>query len=270
MSAWKAKPWTSSLRTPRISYSSPIVVAARRQHAGRDRDQLLQRLDDALRERRVLPGLLLQEPRAVGDVAVLVLGDLAKALQEAGQDPAAFEDARQRVLTGQRERSLDDHVVGRDEVDLGLHVAGIGDQAAVGVDEHLVEEDLEGVVEILAGAREPVLEGPVVADDLGVEVVEVLGVARLVDLLGRQERLLALALVGADEAAELRRDALLPDEEGRQEPDDVVLVLIREGGPVLAVLGEVDRVGLPRLALPQLVELLRASSRRPATAWTRR
>ena len=37
-----------------------------------------------------------------------------------------------------------------------------------------------------------------------------LGVARLVDLLGRQERLLALALVGADEAAELRRDALLP------------------------------------------------------------
>ena len=108
---------------------------------------------------------------------------------------------------------------------------GIGEQAAVGVDEHLVEEDLEGVVEVLAGAVEPVLEGAVVADDLGVEVVEVLGVARLVDLLGRQERLLALALVGADEAVELRRDPLLADEEGRQEPDDVVLVLVGRAWP---------------------------------------
>ena len=147
---------------------------------------------DAPPQRRVL-GLLLQEPGAVGDVAVLVLGDLAKALQEAGQDAVALEDARQGVLAGEGQRALDDHVVGRDEVDLGLEVGRVGQQPPVGVDEHLVEEDLEGLVEVLAGAVQAVLEAAVVADDLLVEAVEVLGVAGLVDLLGREEVLLALA-----------------------------------------------------------------------------
>ena len=44
------------------------------------------------------------------------------------------------VLAGERERALDDHVVDRDEVDLGLDVARVRRSAPVGVDEVLVEE----------------------------------------------------------------------------------------------------------------------------------
>src|SRR4051812_21670509 len=231
------------------------LVAAGRQHTGGDRDQLGQPLLDARPQRRVL-GLLLEVPGAVGDVAVLVLRDLAEALEEAGQDAALLEDARQRVLARERERALDDHVVDRHEVDLGLDVRRVGEQPPVGVDQHLVEEVPERLVEVLAGALEPGLERAVVADDLRVEVVEVLGVARLVHLLRAEERLLALALVRTDEAPELGGDALLADEEGRQEPDDEVLVLALERRPVLAILREVDRVRRPGLALPQLVELL--------------
>ena len=61
------------------------VGARRHEHPGGQRDQLGQALGDALLERRVL-GLLAQEPGAVGDVAVLVLGDQLEALHPARQD----------------------------------------------------------------------------------------------------------------------------------------------------------------------------------------
>ena len=51
-----------------------------------------------------------------------------------------------------------------------------------------------------AAAVQALLEAAVVAEDLLVEAVEVLRVARLVDLLGREERLLVLVVVGHDEA----------------------------------------------------------------------
>ena len=83
-----------------------------------------------------------------------------------------------------------------------------------------------------------------------------LGVARLVDLLGGEERLLALVLVGRDQPGELGGDPLLADEERGQIPGHIAALLIGEAGPVLLVLGEVDRLGHPVLLLPQLVELL--------------
>jgi hypothetical protein len=55
---------------------------------------------------------------------------------------------------------------------------------------------------------------------------------------------------------ELGGDALLAHEERRQAPEYVRALLVRKGSPVLDVAVELDGVGLPLLALPQLVELL--------------
>ena len=84
--------------------------------------------------------------------------------------------------------------------------------------------------------------------------------ARLVYLLGGEEGLLLLVLVGHDEAGELCRHALLADEERGQAPEMLLLVLLGQRSPVLLVALEVDRLRLPLLALPQLVELLRSIS----------
>ena len=132
---------------------------------------------------------------------------------------------------------------------------GCSMSARLDVDEHPVEEPEVVLVERGAAVVEALLEGPVVLQDLLPEVVEVLGVAGLVDLLGREERLLVLVVVGHDEARELRRHALLPDEEARQAPCDLVAHDGVHRLPVAAVLGEVDLVGAPVLALPQPVEL---------------
>ena len=128
----------------------------------------------------------------------------------------------------------------------------------------LVEQLDECVAHVLADVRQPVLDVVVEAEHLAVPAVEELHVARLVDLLGREERLLLLVLVGHDEARELGRDALLADEE-RGEPPEALLLLLVERRPVLVVVLEVDRLRVPVLALPQLVELLRVHQleRRP-------
>ena len=107
-------------------------------------------------------GLLLQEPGAVGDVAVLVLGDLLKAEMVAGEDAPALHPAGLEVLAGERERALDDHVVDHHEVDLGLDVAWVVDKRLVGVDEVLVEERDVMLVELLAAPAQAVLEAAVV------------------------------------------------------------------------------------------------------------
>ena len=104
---------------------------------------------------------------------------------------------------------------------------------------------------------QPVLEAAVEPEHLLVEAVEVLGVARLVDLLRRQEGLLGLALIGHHKPGELRRHSLLADEERRQVPGHVLAQIAIELSPVRAILLEVDRVRLPVLALPQLIQLLR-------------
>ena len=54
---------------------------------------------------------------------------------------------------GDPERALDDHVVDRDEVHLGLAVAGLAPQAVVRLHERLVEDLAERLAQHLAGAR---------------------------------------------------------------------------------------------------------------------
>ena len=120
---------------------------------------------------------------------MLVLGDQPEALDPAREDALALHEVGQEPLPGERERALDDHVVERHEVDLRLDVGGVLDQPLTPLDEHAVEHLDERRVEVLAGLREPVLECPVDAEHLLVEAVEVLRVARLVDLLRGQERL---------------------------------------------------------------------------------
>ncbi len=173
---------------------------------------------------------------------MLVLGDQLEALHPARQDLLAFHVVGQEPLAGERERALDDHVVERHEVDLRLDVARAFDEAPTPVDEHAVEHLDERRIQIGARPVEAILEGAVDAEDLLVEAVEVLRVARLVDLLGGQERLFALALVGHHQARELRRDALLADEERRQVPREPATQVGVHLLPVAAVLRQVDRV----------------------------
>jgi hypothetical protein len=82
-------------------------------------------------------------------------------------------------------------------------------------------------------------------------------VTRLVDLLGGEERLLLLVLVGHHETRELGGHALLADEERAEPPEVLLLLVLGQLGPLLLVALEVDRLRLPLLAFPQLVELLR-------------
>ena len=130
----------------------------------------------------------LQEPCAVGDVAVLVLRDPLEAEVMARKDALALHPAGLEVLARERERALDDHVVDDDEVDLRLDVARVRDERLVGVDEVLVEKRDVVLVELGATAAQAVLEAPVVLQHVLVQAVEVLGVARLVDLLGGEGR----------------------------------------------------------------------------------
>ena len=62
------------------------------------------------------------------------------AVHEPGQHAALAQEVEQEVRGGDPERSLDDHVVDRHEVDLRLAVARVAAQPVVGVDERLVED----------------------------------------------------------------------------------------------------------------------------------
>jgi hypothetical protein len=89
-----------------------------------------------------------------------------------------------------------------------------------------------------------------------VEAVEELDVARLVGDLGAEEDALLLGGRGAHHWAELLGHALLADEERRQAVHALVALLLRDAlVPVDPVLGEVDVLHAPLLALPEVVEL---------------
>ena len=132
--------------------------------------------------------------------------------------------------------------------------------------QHLVEEDAELAVDVLRVLLQAVLQVVGLEHaDLGVEAVEERDVARLVGDLRAQED--AHVLVGdrAHHRPELGRHALLADEERRQ-PVHALEALLGVDAlvPVDAVLGEVDVLRRPVLALPQLVELLVAEQLRLA------
>src|SRR2546423_9466030 len=120
----------------------------------------------------------------------------------AGQDPAALHVVGLEVLTGQRQRSLDHHVVEGHEVDLGGDVRRIRQQRLVRLDQIAVEQ-LEVVGrQVLASPLQPVLEAAVVLEHLLVEAVEKLRVARPRHPLGGQERPPLLFLPGPPQPPE--------------------------------------------------------------------
>ena len=85
-----------------------------------------------------------------------------------------------------------------------------------------------------------------------------LGVTRLIDLLGDEECLLVLVGRGEDQSGELVGHALLADEEGRQAEEHLLAQALGHGIPVAPVGAQVDLVRDPVLALPQPVELERS------------
>ncbi len=97
-------------------------------------------------------------------------------------------------------------------------------QRVVGLHERHVEDVAEGVGDLLARAAHVVGDGGGIGDHLVLEARVELHVARLVDLLGGEERRLLLGRVGGDQPGELGGDALLGDHQrGEHEEDDLAL-----------------------------------------------
>ena len=184
---WAAKACVSRIETPKSSKSSSSSGAngGRRTPSatGSDSDQrALDRLPVALVRVRHVP----QELGAEGDVAVLVAGDVAEPLDEAGQRALLLVVADDEVLAGEGEHPLDDHVVERDRLDQRL--GSSGSLASLSTRERSISS--KSIANSDSGAldaREP--RGEVVRlehADLLVEAVEEAHVARLVgDLRSR-------------------------------------------------------------------------------------
>ena len=162
-------------------------------------------------------------------------------------------------------------MVERDRLDERLGVLGLDSQPVDARVEHLVEEDLEVVVEVLARRLQALLEALGLVDaDLAVEAVEEGDVARLVGDLRRQEDAHVLVGAGAHHRPELLGHALLADEE-RAEPVHPLEALVGRDAlvPVDAVLREVERVHRPLLLLPEPVELVVGEEMRLASVGRR-
>ncbi len=197
-----------------------------------------------------------QQLDAEADVALLVGRDVLHALAEGGQLLALFEVAADEVLPGLCERGLDHHVVERD---------GRGQLRGRAVLAQLVGHRVEAVEDLAeAGAElrtdrlQPARDGAV-ADpaDLLHEALEEDRVARLVDLLGRQEVLLLLARGGVDVGGEVVGDGVLAPEEQAVVPYGGLSLEVREVlAPLARVLGEVELGRLPVAALPARVQVL--------------
>ena len=100
------------------------------------------------RERRVALRGFAQVPDAVADVALLVVVDVAVAIDEPGQQLVVRQVARDELKRRQPERALDHQVIDRHEVDLRERVDGVGGESFVGGHERLVEDDRERVAEL--------------------------------------------------------------------------------------------------------------------------
>ena len=161
------------------------------------------------------------------------------------------------MLAGEGQHPLDDHVVERHRLHQGLQVLGLSGQAVDALAEHLVEQLAELWFRCsLVSARRSCEVIGVEDSDLVVEAVEERHVARLVGDLRAEEDAHLLVGGGAHHRPELGGHSLLADEERRQ-PVHALEALL--GGdalvPVDPVLGEVDVLDRPLLALPQAVEL---------------
>ena len=199
-------------------------------------------------------------------MAVLVAGDVREALHEAGQGADSRVVLDDVVLPGKRQGPLDDHVVERDRLDEGLRVLGLGGEAVDAVAEHAVEQLGERVGEVPLERAEPLghAVGAVEHAHLGEEAVEELDVAGLVGDLRGEEDALLLGRARPHDRAELVGDPLLSREEGGKAEQALDLLVVGDAlVPVDAVLAEVDVLGRPLLALPELVQLDVAQELRP-------
>ena len=229
------------------------------QGVGDGGQQVDERRAHDVREPRVDRDGLLEKPRAVGDVAVLVVVDARVSLAKAREQTLALEHARRELEGRQPQRPLQDLVVDRDEGDLRRDVARIGDEALVRGDEPVVEERAKGVGDLRAGAGHVLGDHRRPRDDVLKARVE-LHVACLVDLLGGEEGRLLLAGVRTDEPGELRRDALLGDHERAE--DELDQRPVGDRRPLLGVRAELDLERVPLRPLPVDVERLRVVQRR--------
>ena len=158
---------------------------------------------------------------------------------------------------GEGQHPLDDHVVERDRLDQRLEVLGLAREVVDAALQHLVEELVELGVHVLARLGEAALEVVGLEHaDLVVEAVEEAHVARLVGDLRAEEDAHLLGGRGAHHRAELLGHLLLADEE-RAEPVHALEALLLGDAlvPVDPVLREVEVLGRPLLALPEVVEL---------------
>ena len=232
------------------------LPARRDRHAQRPRQDLADDVDD-----RVLrldgSGFVEvgEQPHAERDVALLVERDVADALAEAGHEVERLERRLDDVLAGLRERPLDDDVVERHR---------LGELARRMVAAQLGGHRVEAAKELAMTPRELRQRGAqaarqgAVADarDLVHEAVKEDRMARLVDLLRREEVLLLLERRRVDVRREVVGDRVLAVEEQRVQPQRRGALLRRELLlPVDAVGGEVDLGRAPVAALPAGIEI---------------
>src|SRR5688572_26685406 len=234
-----------------------LDVPLRAQHGVRDRCDLAEGAGDRLPVAAVGLGHLAEEAGAERHVAVLVARDVVEALHEAGQRALLLVVLKDEVLAGESQHPLDDHVVERHRLDQALEVLRLARQMVDAALQHLVEELVELGVHVLARLGEAALKGVGLEHaDLLVEAVEEAHVARLVGDLGAEKDAHLLGGRRAHHRPELLGHLLLADEEGAQAVHPLEALLLRDPlVPVDPVLREVDVLGRPLLALPQVVEL---------------
>ena len=226
----------------------------RRRHRGEERAQ---RRPHDVSQTGVTADGLAQEPGAVRDVPLLVVMDLRIPVHEATEQSHPLEVAGDEVERGEAQRALDHHVVGRDEGDLRVRVPRLGHEPLVRLDQGLVEDRGERRRELFARAGHVLADRPGIGNHLVLIARVELHVARLVHLLGGQERGLLLGAVGGDQSRELGGDALLRHHQRRERPEDEGAVLARHRPPLVRVGLQIDRERAPLLLLPVAVQGLR-------------
>ena len=183
---------------------------------------------------------------------------LEKPSTNPGQGPHPLVVVDDEVLPGERQHPLDHHVVEGDRLDQRVAVLGLLRRRSTRALSSPSKSVPEGRVEVLLERVEPLAEvvGALEDADLAEEAVEEADVASLVGDLRAEEDPLRLGRRGPHDRAELVGDLLLADEEAGEPVHPLEALLLGDPlVPVDPVLGEVEVLGRPLLALPEVIEL---------------